>query len=145
LDPRIREILQTQRLCVLATSWQEEPYCSLMGYLWDQDTGDFYMVTSSESRKFRNLNQNPRVSLLLDTRTTEKPRDGASIRALTVQGKAQLFSGPGIGEEVLKRMQQVHPQLRNLLQNQKVVVVRVRPISFLLLDGVENAHFEESD
>ncbi len=143
MDPRIKEILQTQRLCVLATSWQEEPYCSLMGYLWDQDTGEFYMVTSSESRKFRNLNQNPRVSLLLDTRTTQRPQERAYTRALTVQGKAQLLSDPGLEEKVLQRMQEVHPQLSNLLENQRVVVVRVRPISFLLLDGVENAYFED--
>lgn len=143
MDPRIKEILQTQRLCVLATSCQEEPYCSLMGYLWDQDTGEFYMVTSSESKKFRNLNQNPNVSLLLDTRTTEKQQEGAYTKALTVQGKAKLLSGPGLGEKVLQRMLEVHPQLRNLLENQKVVVVRVRPISFLLLDGVDNAYFEE--
>lgn len=144
MDPRIMEIIQNQRLCVLATSWKEEPYCSLMGYLWDQQQGEFYVVTSFESKKLRNLSQNPRVSLLLDTRVPEGQHKGTFIRALTVQGEAEPLSDPGLGSEVRKRMQEMHPNLTTLLQDPKTVVVRIRPISFLLLDGVENVYFEEA-
>lgn len=144
MDPRIKEIIQNQSLCVLATSFQEEPYCSLMGYLWDQEAKEFYLVTSSESKKFRNLKQNPQVSLLLDTRSAQSPHQGAYIRAVTIQGKVELLAGQGLEQEIRKRMQKIHPHLANLLQDPKAVIVRIRPYSFLLLDGIENPYFEKS-
>ncbi len=143
MDQRIREIIQAQSLCVLATSFSEEPYCSLMGYLWDQETGDFYIVTRSDSKKYKNISRNPSVSLLLDTRSPGDRKEGASIRAVTIQAKAQPLSESSLEREIRRKMSEVNPALEILSLDPKAVIVRIRPVSFLLLDGVESAHFEQ--
>ncbi len=142
MDPRIMQVIQSQRLCVLATSSPEGPYCSLMGYLWDEHANEFYMVTDSGSKKFLNLMQNPRVSLLLDTRTRGSQTKKNPILALTVQGTAQTLPKDTLEDEIRRKMVEINPQLARLIQKPDTVVVRIRPSSFLLLEGLENAYFE---
>lgn len=143
MDERIRTMIRTQRLCVLATSFRGQPYCSLMGYLWDDERGEFYLVTRQDSRKFYNLSRNPRVSLLLDTRGPVHEQEREPIRALTILGKAGVPPQEDMCKEMRERILELHPKLADLIRDPQAVLVRIRPSSFLLLEGVQDAYFEQ--
>ena len=83
----MKSIAKENSLCVLATvNENAAPHCSLMAYAIDDQCREIYMATLTSSRKFRNLQKNSAVSLLIDTRGMEIYHQ---IRALTINGVYQ--------------------------------------------------------
>jgi nitroimidazol reductase NimA-like FMN-containing flavoprotein (pyridoxamine 5'-phosphate oxidase superfamily) len=76
------------------------PYCSLMAYAVDENAIEFYMTTSRLTKKYANIENNPNVSLLIDSRET-MPRTNA--QALTVSGKCEIFSSHDPKSQTIKK------------------------------------------
>jgi nitroimidazol reductase NimA-like FMN-containing flavoprotein (pyridoxamine 5'-phosphate oxidase superfamily) len=135
----IQEIIRTNNLAVLATCAENQPHCSLMAYISLEEQELIYMLTQKDSRKFRNISANPKVSLMVDTRL-DNPEKRTSIKALTINGTCRPAEQTGqnhLKDLLLKR----HPQLKALTDHQDAVVIEIKAESFLLLDGVNNAFF----
>lgn len=79
------ELLESQRLCILATADADEPYAIPMFYGFD---GAEVFLGISEGRKTRILDANPKVCL---TVTEVGPGDG--WRAVVVSGRAAWITG----------------------------------------------------
>lgn len=129
-------------ICVLATASGNLPHCSLMAYVADETGETIYMATPADSRKFANLGKNPAVSLLIDTRARQ-PRE--NTQALTVSGTCHPVSDPEERAAAADRLRAAHRQLERLLEDPGVEVLCVKVDSFLLLDGVSDAHFVKVD
>ena len=65
---RMKAVVREKDICVLATVSGDKPHCSLMAYAADDDCREIYMVTHRKTNKYKNLKENPAVSLLIDTR-----------------------------------------------------------------------------
>ena len=81
---KLETLLRENSLCVLCTEATSNPYCSLMTYLPSDDLGTLYLIATRESKKFKNLLVNPRVSVLVDSR--QHPAAGANIVSVTFAG-----------------------------------------------------------
>ncbi len=135
----VRDVIASSDLAVLATCADNQPHCSLMAYAVHEDYTRVFMLTRRESRKFKNISANPRVSLMVDTRL-QNPEQRSSVKALTVNGVCSLC--PDHEQKRLKNMLVAqHPQLKGLAALEDSVVVEVGAESFLLLDGVSDAQF----
>lgn len=64
---QIKTLVRENDMCVLATGSGEGPHTSLMAYICDEDVTAIYLVTPSQSLKYRNIMLDGRVSLLVDT------------------------------------------------------------------------------
>ena len=84
---KMKTMAKEQDICVLATVSGDKPHCSLMAYVTDDDCSEIYMVTLRETRKFQNLQENPCVSLLIDTREGHAGAQRPKAKALTVSGQ----------------------------------------------------------
>jgi len=62
-------------MCVLATSREGRPHCSLMAYFSDGNAEWIYMVTHRATTKYKNLLSNAQVSLLVDNRCEGLPAE----------------------------------------------------------------------
>ena len=80
---KMKELVRKKNICVFSTVSGNKPYCSLMVYITDVTCEEIYMVTHKNTTKFNNLQKNPLVSLLIDSRETQ-PRSNA--QALTIAG-----------------------------------------------------------
>jgi nitroimidazol reductase NimA-like FMN-containing flavoprotein (pyridoxamine 5'-phosphate oxidase superfamily) len=129
-------------ICVLATASGNRPYCSLMAYCAGADGTRVYMTTLKNSKKFENLTANPAVSLLIDTRCE---KDRAETRALTVTGTCREVIQPDERRAATRRLLSTHPHIASFLDDPDAVVLCVQAESFLLLDGVSEAHFVAVD
>lgn len=78
------EILSTQRLCVLSTSDDGQPYAVPMFYGWD---GATMFIGISEGRKTVVLDANPRLCA-----TVTEVGPGQSWRSVLVSGRAEWLS-----------------------------------------------------
>ncbi len=138
---RMKDLLRSKAFCVLATVADDAPHCSLMAYVADAPCQHLYMVTRKDTTKFRNLRQNPRVSLLVDTR--DEPEEERRTLALTVAGRIEPVEGTTELRRFRSALQERHPGLGPILENTEAAVLCVRIESLLLLDGPNEAHFEE--
>jgi nitroimidazol reductase NimA-like FMN-containing flavoprotein (pyridoxamine 5'-phosphate oxidase superfamily) len=138
----MEDFLKANDMCVLATSAGDRPHCSLMAYATPPDGRELYMVTPKDSMKYANLTRNPQVSLLVDSRITA-PRE--KVQALTVEGVFEKTEDPMKRKAILDLLGAVHPQLKGFMENPIVEPLCFRIVSFLFLDGIETAFFEQVD
>jgi nitroimidazol reductase NimA-like FMN-containing flavoprotein (pyridoxamine 5'-phosphate oxidase superfamily) len=141
---RMKELARESGLCVLATaSGGGTPHCSLMAYTTSDDCTEIYMTTYRNTTKFRNLMENPAVSLLIDTRADHKGSRLPEAKAMTVSGLFELLEDGIERKRVREMLLKRHPQLAVFLDHPDAELIRVKIQSFLLLEGFTDAHFEE--
>ncbi|MGE3961830.1 MAG: PPOX class F420-dependent oxidoreductase [Dehalococcoidia bacterium] len=79
-DAQVNELLSEAHVSVLGTVDADgSPAQAPVWHLWRN--GELFVLTSRSSRKWRNIQRNPRVSLCVDTKT-------APYRAVIVEGVA---------------------------------------------------------
>lgn len=141
----IKTLIKSKDVCVLSTVSGGKPHCSLMSYVADEACSKFYMITLPGTKKYRNLEGNSAVSLLIDSREEDVDRRRKDIRALTVSGVFQELKDPSEEARILRQLLEKHPHLRELAESGRAKVFAVCVRSFQLLDGVSRSHFEEVD
>lgn len=135
----MKALAKEKNTCVLATVAGDKPYCSLMAYVTDENCEEIYMVTLRNTQKYKNLTENPAVSLLIDTRE-KSPRSEA--QALTVEGVYAEIQSEEKRKKVQAKLLDLHPHLADLIHHPESEILCVKIRSFLLLNGLQDAHFE---
>ena len=137
---KMKALVREKDTCVLATVSEGAPHCSLMSYVTDPECRELYMVTHRQTKKYRNLTENPSVSLLIDTRETPGKGD---IKALTVSGVVQKIEGKDRMDRIRKALLARHPGLKIFLEDPGAEIFAVRVKSFQLLEGIQDASYLE--
>jgi nitroimidazol reductase NimA-like FMN-containing flavoprotein (pyridoxamine 5'-phosphate oxidase superfamily) len=135
---KMTALVRKKNVCVLATVSDNKPYCSLMAYITDGTFEEIYMVTHKNTTKFNNLQKNPSVSLLIDSRETQ-PR--ANAQALTIDGVFIPLIDEDKKQNIRDRMLESFPHMKNFLHHPESEIIRIKINSFLLLDGLTESHF----
>ncbi len=141
---KMKALVREKDSCVLATVSSGKPHCSLMSYITDPECREIFMVTHSHTRKYKNLQENPCVSLLIDTREEDRNLAVGQKKALTISGTFQKVD-PTRRKEIREQFLARHPQLKELADDPEAVLISIRVQSFQLLEGVRDAYFAESD
>lgn len=139
----MKKLAKEKDICVLATVSGEKPHCSLMAYTTDDECSEIYMATHRATRKFKNLMENPSVSLLIDTREEHKGSLRPEAKAMTVSGTLENLEDNQKKAWARARLLGRHPHLKEFLDHPDAEVICIKIRSFLLLDGLTDAHFEE--
>mgnify|MGYP002062629040 CR=1 FL=1 len=135
----MKDLAKQKDTCVLATVAGQKPYCSLMAYVTDEHCEEIYMVTHKNTNKYKNLMENQFVSLLIDSREIS-PRSKA--KALTVAGECTVIEDEKKRRKVRSKILAVHPNLSEFINHSEAEILCVRICSFLLLNGLQEAHFQ---
>lgn len=142
---KITEMVRGNDLCVMATVSGGTPHCSLMSYCADEEGHTLYMASHTETRKYASALENPRVSLLIDTRERGTRGGRTAIQALTVNGEFHAITDPMEQERARTRFLQKHPHLQAFLDEPGVEMFAIKITAFQLLDGITDAFFETVD
>ena len=140
----IRRLIQSQDICVLATSRIDTPHTSLMGYAPSEDCSTFFLATYRSTTKFANLMANPEVSLLLDDRNAHPGHQRQRTAALTVHGRAEVLRDPEQRAVAAALLHHALPHLRDFLAGREIEYIAVRARDFLLLQGPTEAVHEQA-
>jgi nitroimidazol reductase NimA-like FMN-containing flavoprotein (pyridoxamine 5'-phosphate oxidase superfamily) len=138
---KMKELVRSQSICVLATVSGDQPHCSLMSYAVDNECREMYMVTFKKTKKYRNLKDNPAVSLLIDTREEDQGEKRHQARALTVNGLFEEVNDQGKRDMIRALLLKRHPHLNVLAEAADAEFFIVRIKSLQLLEGVEEASY----
>jgi nitroimidazol reductase NimA-like FMN-containing flavoprotein (pyridoxamine 5'-phosphate oxidase superfamily) len=139
---KMKELIRSQDICVLATACDNEPHCSLMAYVIDDHCREIYMVTHRSTAKFRNATKNPNVSLLIDTRLEDEGERRQRARALTVTGLFERIENPERREAIRARLLKRHAHLRDFAAHPEAEVFAVKILALQLLDGITDSYYE---
>jgi Pyridoxamine 5'-phosphate oxidase len=88
----ISALLRSQRLGVLATHRRGQPHTSLVAFAATVDSRELIFATTRSSRKFANLQVDPRASFLIDSRTHQES-DFHQAQALSATGRVIALAG----------------------------------------------------
>jgi nitroimidazol reductase NimA-like FMN-containing flavoprotein (pyridoxamine 5'-phosphate oxidase superfamily) len=139
---RMKALVREKDICVLATVSGTKPHCSLMAYATDDNGLKIYMVTHRHTTKYQNLMENPNVSLLIDTREEHPGAERPHGKALTVSGTFDPIAGGENRRRIHARLLEKHPHLSAFMNDPDAEPFCIKVTSFLLLDGLTDAHFE---
>ncbi|MBM4289941.1 MAG: pyridoxamine 5'-phosphate oxidase family protein [Deltaproteobacteria bacterium] len=93
LPPEISTLLDSQHLAVLATHRQGQPHVSLVAFAASADGREIIFATTRSSRKYANLQVDPRAALLVDSRGHQEA-DFHRGQALSARGPVRELSDP---------------------------------------------------
>ena len=105
----LKQLLETQLLGVLGTQYEGAPYTSLVAFTAVQGTRTLLFTTSRATRKYRNLSNDARASMLIDNRDNV-PEDFADAAAATAVGRCRELDGSE-RQRMIGLFVERHPQL----------------------------------
>ena len=119
----LKGLFASQRLAVLATQNEGQPYPSLVPFTAGEDLKQLFFATTRSTRKYANLPSDARVAILIDNRSNEAT-DFRRAMAATATGKAEEIGGHE-REEVLKHYLARHPHLEEFISSPSCAFLRI--------------------
>lgn len=136
LGKRIHSLLEKERFGVLATEAEDQPYTSLVAVAATEDMKRLFLATTRSTRKFANLIENPRVSLLVDS-CSHDGVDFENAAALTALGTGREIP-ENEREEFLEVYLAKHPGLRDFVRSPSCALIEIQVSVYYLA-----RHFQE--
>jgi uncharacterized pyridoxamine 5'-phosphate oxidase family protein len=140
---KIKDLFKSQTLAVLATIYGRQPYCNLVAFVATNDCKFMIFATNRNTNKYKNLQKNHRVSLLIDDRTNLNDDFGKNV-AITALGLAEEVSpeeNPYFAELLISK----HPDIASFLMGSDNTLFKVRISEYIIagFDSVEILKVED--
>jgi nitroimidazol reductase NimA-like FMN-containing flavoprotein (pyridoxamine 5'-phosphate oxidase superfamily) len=121
---RLNVMNRTQRHAVLATISDGQPYTSLVAFAMTPDMKQAVFATPRNTAKYRNILNNRKVALLIDTRSNT---DAAYMKSetVTVIGTAVPVRRGRKRESLSRILTEKHPVLRRFVQSKTTAIIVV--------------------
>jgi len=119
----VRNLFATQKLAVLATQNNGQPYASLVAFVGRDDLKEILFATPKTTRKFANLKADSRVAVLINS-SENRPSDFHRAVSVTATGTAEEVP---VDERnhFLKGYLDRHPHLTDFIHAPSTACVRV--------------------
>jgi len=128
-------IIKNQKYAVVATQGLDELYTTLIAYYSTDDLKNIYFVTSKRSKKYRNLINNPNVSLLIDDRKN-KSSDILNATAITAIGQA--FEIKYNLSKIINLYINKHPKLKKFIESPESVLIEIKVDKYIIVNNFQN-------
>ncbi len=119
----LQQLLESEKLAVLATHREGQPYCNIVAFAVTSDLRYVVFATPKASQKYENMVRDGRVSMLVDN-ATGKDNDFQEAIAATVVGRAEEMPKTD-GEHLLELYLQKHPKLSEFVHSADSALMRV--------------------
>jgi nitroimidazol reductase NimA-like FMN-containing flavoprotein (pyridoxamine 5'-phosphate oxidase superfamily) len=136
LKKLLRSLFETQRLGVLATQRDEEPYTSLVAFAATDDLKGLVFATTRATRKYANLSANSSVAILIDNRSNEVS-DFRSATATTAIGHACEVVEPE-RDELLRVYLSKHPHLREFVEAPSCALLKINVKTYYVVNRFQH-------
>jgi nitroimidazol reductase NimA-like FMN-containing flavoprotein (pyridoxamine 5'-phosphate oxidase superfamily) len=131
----LQELFAAQGSVVLATTENGQPYLSLMAFANTSDLQYLLVATYRATRKYRNIEADPRVALLVDNRSNQ-PSDIEQSMAVTVLGRAQEV-GATEKNQFLRIYLAKHPHMEKFVSSPECVLIKVKVERYFVVSNFQ--------
>jgi uncharacterized protein YhbP (UPF0306 family) len=136
LEQRLRKLLVSQRLAVLATQQKKNPYTSLVAFASSEDMHRIVFATPKTTRKFANMLANSKVSMFFDNRSN-KIVDFRNAIGVTALGSARQIR-KNKNSQMMNIYLAKHPQLESFLASPSCAFMCMDVESFYVVERFQN-------
>ena len=136
LERHLRDMAVKQLFAVLSTVGKEQPYASLVAFAATQDLSSIYFATSRSTRKFNNLEGNPRAAMLIDNRSN-RVSDLRQAAAATAVGRVEEIGSDlkGAFEEIFLAKQ---PHMGDFLSSSNTACLCLRVDTYYVVSRFQS-------
>jgi uncharacterized pyridoxamine 5'-phosphate oxidase family protein len=132
----IRNLLESQKLGVLATQNHGQPYSNLIAFAATADLKYLLFATTRATHKYANLMADPRVAVLVDNRKNDVA-DFAEAAALTALGKVWELQGME-RQRFLEVYLEKHPYLSDFVTAPTCALLRVKVDKYIVVSRFQD-------
>ena len=143
LRQTLLSLFTSQKLAVLATYGEDQPYCSLMAFAVSDDLKHLIVATKRHTQKFANIQKHPRISMLVDNRKNQVD-DFQQAVAVTILATA-AEAAPTEHEKLRDLYLFKHPYMRSFCQSPDCVLLRLSVERYLVVSSFRNYLASEDD
>jgi nitroimidazol reductase NimA-like FMN-containing flavoprotein (pyridoxamine 5'-phosphate oxidase superfamily) len=136
LKESIKGILDSQKLAVLATQKDGNPYGSLVAFAATADMKTILFATTRATRKYANLLTDPGVALVIDTRTNQSA-DFSDAAAITVLGEVEEVAGHK-RQEFVEIYLDKHHYLKEFVESPTTALLSVKVKTYIMVNQFQN-------
>ena len=138
----LKQVVTAQRFAVLATQQSDQPYINLIAFVVSDDLTSILFATSRNTHKYRNMQENGKVAILIDSRRNE-PSDLTRALAITALGSAHEIV-KGKEDSQVQNYIDRHPALIEFLCRPETAIISVKVTDYILarFDRVERMQME---
>ena len=127
---RVSALNKTYPYAVLATDTAGQPYTSLVAYALTPDLKGVLFTTPKATRKYRNILKNPRVSLLIDTRTNTS-KDYMKAESVTMLGNARPLRKGKTRANLAALFLKKHPKLEGIIHSCETALIFIEITTYI--------------
>ena len=119
----LKDLLSSQRLAVLATQSQRQPYGNLVAFVATNDLKHLLFATTRATRKYANIIENPRIAMVMDNRSNQEA-DFHQAAAVTATGVVKEVDGSEKGP-LLRLYLSRHPYLKDFVSSPTCALLKM--------------------
>lgn len=135
LKIRLNELLGEQRLAVLSSNMNDQPYPSLIAFAHTKDLKSLFFATLRNSNKYENIRNNPKISMLIDNRGNS-PTDISNAIAVSVFGTISDFNCED--EQGMDLYLNKHPYLKNFIDMPDCTLLKIKVKQFKVVSNFQD-------
>lgn len=132
----LRTFFETQTTGVLATEQGRQPYANLVAYSYSDDLKRLVFATPVNTTKYNNLADNPRVSMIMDSRKND-PLDFTGSMAVTAVGVARELMGEERVSLMLRHSKRL-PGLSDFLDSVNIALFEIEVHTYVIVKGLDD-------
>ena len=137
IKEKIQQLLSSQQLAVLSTQRDDSPYASLIAFISDKELKYIVFATSKNTRKYLNLQMNPKVALLINN-ATNQPLDFYDASAVTITGQAQnLNLNKKKNHKLISQYLEKYPYLKDFINSPTCSLIFVKAEAYYLVENFQ--------
>lgn len=125
IPKRLKAFNETQDFGVLATNDKGQPYTSLIAFALTPDLKRVIFATPKETRKFKNILDTKKVSILIDNRSSNR-KNLMTTEAIMIIGKARNIVRGKIYKELATIFLKKHPDLKEFVESDTTALIVVK-------------------
>jgi nitroimidazol reductase NimA-like FMN-containing flavoprotein (pyridoxamine 5'-phosphate oxidase superfamily) len=143
LKQQVKRLCASQRLCVLATQYDGQPYSNLVAFAETDELRSLIFVTSRNTRKYANSISNRKAAMMIDNRKN-RMSDFKTALAVTAIGTVEEVIGSernGLADTYVCK----HPHLAEFVNGPDEALMRLTVTEYIIarFDRVHVIHIND--
>jgi nitroimidazol reductase NimA-like FMN-containing flavoprotein (pyridoxamine 5'-phosphate oxidase superfamily) len=133
IPKEIKTLLKNNKLCSMATCWNNQPYLSLMNFTYLESENKVILSTKKNSRKYKNIQKNKNISLLV---SSDSPKKSA-----TFLGKALTISPGDEKEKYYRKMHMKNCDMPQFILGDEISLIIFEIEEIIVSDSQDNVKY----
>jgi general stress protein 26 len=135
LRKKVNDLFSDQRLAVLSSNMNDQPYPSLVAFAHTDDLKNLFFATLRDSNKYKNIINNPKISMLIDNRGNSTS-DFSDAIAVSVFGIASEIDAET--DKIMNIYLTKHPYLKNFIEMHGCALLKIKVEKFKVISNFQN-------